>query len=337
MASKVKDFLDLIKDIRGTTFNEDGTPKTGLWAEIKAWHTAIGIDKTTITAQVASATASASTAVTQATAASNSAIAAAISKTGADATIATIAASASAASSSSSSAGTSATTAANKAIEAANSAVIAKKWSNEAEDAAVFDGVNPSNFSAYHWAKKAEAAVTALAGVTTFLQLTDTPASYVGQVGKYLKVGATNNIEFDALTKDDVGLGFVDNTSDVNKPVSTATQTILDLKLEAGALLTSVITVPELNIDMLLSDYFTKTITANSTLTVSNAKPAGVVSYFLLELTNGGAFVTTWWSGIKWGYGVAPTLTPSGKDLLSFSSIDGGVTWVGNVVSKDFK
>jgi len=33
-----------------------------------------------------------------------------------------------------------------------------------------------------------------------------------------------------ALTKSDVGLGMVDNTSDANKPISTATQTALDLK-----------------------------------------------------------------------------------------------------------
>jgi len=33
-----------------------------------------------------------------------------------------------------------------------------------------------------------------------------------------------------ALTKSDVGLGNCDNTSDANKPVSTATQTALDLK-----------------------------------------------------------------------------------------------------------
>lgn len=37
-----------------------------------------------------------------------------------------------------------------------------------------------------------------------------------------------------ALVKGDVGLGNVDNTSDVNKPVSTATQTALDLKAPAS-------------------------------------------------------------------------------------------------------
>jgi len=37
------------------------------------------------------------------------------------------------------------------------------------------------------------------------------------------------------LTKSDVGLANVDNTSDANKPVSTATQTALNLKADASA------------------------------------------------------------------------------------------------------
>jgi hypothetical protein len=38
------------------------------------------------------------------------------------------------------------------------------------------------------------------------------------------------------LDKTDVGLNNVDNTSDANKPVSTATQTALNLKVNASAL-----------------------------------------------------------------------------------------------------
>ena len=46
------------------------------------------------------------------------------------------------------------------------------------------------------------------------------------------------------LTKTDVGLGNVDNTSDVNKPVSTAQQTALNLKANlAGAAFTSAVSV----------------------------------------------------------------------------------------------
>lgn len=50
--------------------------------------------------------------------------------------------------------------------------------------------------------------------------------------------GKTGNV---TLNKSDVGLAFVDNTSDLNKPVSTATQSALDLKvnIEVGKSLTT--------------------------------------------------------------------------------------------------
>jgi hypothetical protein len=46
-----------------------------------------------------------------------------------------------------------------------------------------------------------------------------------------------------SVTKDSVGLGNVDNTSDVNKPVSTATQTALDLKADKSDTYTKAETV----------------------------------------------------------------------------------------------
>ena len=273
MASKVKDFLDLVKEIRGTTFNEDGSPKTGLWAEIKAWHTAIGLDKTTITNQIAAAesslavkvgfaeewaklsedtlistaaggsgneyssyhysrksNASAIAAAAEAASAMSSAQLAENSMTSANNTAVSVAGSAAAAASSAVSAGNSATTASTKAIEATGSRNVSWDWANKAEDLSVDDGTHPVSYSSYHWARKAAAAVSALNGITTFTQLTDTPASYAGATGQYLRVGPTNNIEFDILDKNDVGLSLVDNTSDASKPVSTATQTALDLK-----------------------------------------------------------------------------------------------------------
>ena len=42
------------------------------------------------------------------------------------------------------------------------------------------------------------------------------------------------------LTKSDVGLEKVDNTSDLNKPISTATQTALDNKVDNSRVLTDV-------------------------------------------------------------------------------------------------
>jgi hypothetical protein len=53
--------------------------------------------------------------------------------------------------------------------------------------------------------------------------------SQTGNSGKFLTTNGTA-ASWHAMVKSDVGLGNVDNTSDLNKPISTATQTALDLK-----------------------------------------------------------------------------------------------------------
>jgi hypothetical protein len=58
---------------------------------------------------------------------------------------------------------------------------------------------------------------------------------------------------------------------------------------------------------------------------------------FVLDLTNGGSSTITWWSGVKWASGIAPTLTVSGRDVLGFFTHDGGTTWSGLVLGKDLK
>jgi hypothetical protein len=58
----------------------------------------------------------------------------------------------------------------------------------------------------------------------------------VATSGSYLDLANTPTIP--VATKTSVGLGNVDNTSDINKPISSATQDALDLKLNAGGLAT---------------------------------------------------------------------------------------------------
>ena len=91
------------------------------------------------------------------------------------------------------------------------------------------------------------------------------------------------------------------------------------------------------NINLATGNLFTKTITVNTTLTISNVLPSGNANSFILELTNGGSKVITWWSGMKWAGGTIPTLTASGVDILGFYSHDGGTTWRGMVMAKDSK
>lgn len=124
--------------------------------------------------------------------------------------------------------------------------------------------------------------------------------------------------------------------------ISTADTTKLPL---AGGTMTGAITaIRETKVAMGANDInlaqgnlFTKTISGVTTLTISNALAAGNVNSFVLELTNGGSAVITWFSGVKWAGGIAPTLTTSGKDILGFYSHDGGTTWNILGVNKDVK
>lgn len=188
------------------------------------------------------------------------------------------------------------------------------------------------------------------------------------------------------LASSDVGLGSVNNTSDADKPVSTATTTALNLKADkasptftgvvntaanglvvgtnqllvsSGSVLintTTVDTSAKLNIDgainanvlrerkvvmgagtsidMQAGVVFSKTISGNTTFTVSNVPAAGLLGSILMEVTNGGAYLITWFATIQWPSGMAPLLSVSGKDSLFFYTHDGGTTWNGFLLGK---
>jgi hypothetical protein len=97
------------------------------------------------------------------------------------------------------------------------------------------------------------------------------------------------------------------------------------------------IAMPANAIDLATGNYFTKTISTATTLTVSNVPASGTVGSFILDLTNGGAGAITWWAGMKWISGTPPTLTASGRDSLGFYTYDGGTTWTGLVLGKDIR
>lgn len=85
-----------------------------------------------------------------------------------------------------------------------------------------------------------------LDGVTSSIQAQlDSKASSSGASGTYAPIASpTFTGTVSGITKSMVGLGNVDNTSDANKPVSTATQTALDAKLElAGGTMTGALTL----------------------------------------------------------------------------------------------
>lgn len=82
-----------------------------------------------------------------------------------------------------------------------------------------------------------------------------------------------------------------------------------------------------LDIDCSFSNYFTKTISANSTFTFSNV-PSSVAYSFTLELTHTSGTVT-WPTTVKWPEDVAPTLATGKTHLFIFVTDDGGARWRG--------
>ena len=86
-----------------------------------------------------------------------------------------------------------------------------------------------------------------------------------------------------------------------------------------------------------LGSVFIKTITKNTTLSLTTNYNIGEINSFILELTNGGNYTINWWNNIEWNGGVAPKLTNNGKDILGFYSYGSPRVTIGVVLSKDAK
>lgn len=118
---------------------------------------------------------------------------------------------------------------------------------------------------------------------------------------------------------------------------TSATQTLTNKTLTSpelggtayvnGSYRANVVAVPSLDIDCSSGNYFTKTINGNSTFTVSNV-PSSRAYSFTLELTHTSGTIT-WFSGVEWPSGNAPTLTTGKTHVFIFITDDGGSRWRG--------
>ena len=84
------------------------------------------------------------------------------------------------------------------------------------------------------------------------------------------------------------------------------------------------------DIDLTAGNVVTATVdTSTNTFTFSNPPATGKSGSFTLILTNGGSQTVNWPSSVDWAGGAAPSLTSSGVDVLTFTTVDAGTIWYG--------
>jgi hypothetical protein len=91
-------------------------------------------------------------------------------------------------------------------------------------------------------------------------------------------------------------------------------------------------------LDITSGNVVTATVsTGTQTFTFTNPSATGKACSFTLHLTNGGSQTVNWPGAVDWPDGSAPSLTSSGLDVLVFTTIDAGTTWLGFTAGLDVK
>jgi hypothetical protein len=84
--------------------------------------------------------------------------------------------------------------------------------------------------------------------------------------------------------------------------------------------------------DLTVGNVASVTVDTNAnTFTFSNPSASGTACTLTLIITNGASQTLNWPSSVDWAGGSAPTLTASGRDVLTFLTIDAGTIWYGFV------
>ncbi len=152
---------------------------------------------------------------------------------------------------------------------------------------------------------------------------------------------------FSSKAKAAIDAGDAQNSADLTKVIDELTEQVNEeigkFGMENGGEQVVAITEKFIalggasQIDCSAANHFGKTITAATTFTLTKVPAAGRVYTMSLRLRNGGAFPVNFWGNINWSEGVKPELSVSGRDVIAFSTDDGGATWDGYLLGKGMR
>lgn len=92
-----------------------------------------------------------------------------------------------------------------------------------------------------------------------------------------------------------------------------------------------------LTLDYSLGGYVQLAVTQSiTTLAFTGWQATGLLSRLTLETINQGSFNIAGFANVIWQGGQVPVLTPNGKDIFVFFTVDGGTTIYGNVVGQSY-
>lgn len=149
--------------------------------------------------------------------------------------------------------------------------------------------------------------------------------------------GVSNNVVF--------GPDYFSTPQLVNPTSSTGTFTDPTLSrplTNGGKVVVSALgtlTTGTTTINLATAQVYTATVTASNTITFafSNAPSAGQSQIVLFRLTNGGSGTIVWPAGTKFSFGLAPTLTIAGVDMLGIYYDVTTTTYMVFVIGSDVK
>lgn len=123
--------------------------------------------------------------------------------------------------------------------------------------------------------------------------------------------------------------GFLGATSGV---VSAITSISTNFTFAAGLTITgsakmNIIAMAAVDIDVSAGECFTKSISGNTTFTISNPT-ASKCQGFILDLTISSSPTITWPASVKWSGGVAASFG-NGRNIIGMITTDGGTSWIG--------